>query len=176
MKKLLLLLLIFSFVTIVQCRKKTTPVAPDNPYGLPNDTQTGPNFFSSRVNGENWISGTKLTELGAFVSNDTIVVTGSSGDMNHYDRLLVRVDGGAAEGKTYTILPGSTVRIILNTNKDCLGISSNIRLDTAISGTVQITKLDRNAKIISGNFSCKIPMDPCDTLDVTLGRFDIHYY
>jgi hypothetical protein len=175
MKKTILLIPLLIILFGIQCIKHSDNTTPDNPYGLPNATQIGANVFASRVNGENWITGTKLTQLGAFVSNDTVAVTGSSGDINHYDRLLVRIDGGAVEGKTYMILPGSAVSIMLNTDEDCHGFSSNIPLDTAVSGTIHITKLDRTAKIISGTFACKIPSVSCDTLDISLGRFDIQY-
>ncbi len=45
----------------------------------------------------------------------------------------------------------------------------------ATSGIIQLTKLDNSKKIVSGSFSCVIPIESCDSLRVTDGRFDIIY-
>ena len=43
------------------------------------------------------------------------------------------------------------------------------------NGKLTLTKLDQNARIISGLFYCTIYQTGCDTLKITEGRFDLKY-
>ncbi len=60
------------------CKNSPSP-AVDNPYGLPNATQTGANVFACRINGQNWISSTSILAMGAGIFNDSLRITGEDG-------------------------------------------------------------------------------------------------
>jgi hypothetical protein len=157
-----------------QCKKGSTDVQPDNPYGLPNATQTGANIFACRINGVNWISGTGITILNGGASNDTLSLTGADGGANYFERLTIQVFGGAIQGSQKQITTTSSTKLFLNTNRTCQGIGS-VSTNYAVEGNITLTKIDKTNKIISGTFNCKIPMPNCDTLKITDGRYDIGY-
>ena len=70
----LTLLFLFSFS---QCRKNTgTPT--DNPYGLPNATQTGANIFACRVSGQLFISNSDFYHMGVNIFQILLVTIGNS--------------------------------------------------------------------------------------------------
>jgi hypothetical protein len=56
----LVLICIFCFSN---CHKNSNP-APDNPYGLPNATQTGAGVFAYRINGVNAIANDDIIHQG----------------------------------------------------------------------------------------------------------------
>lgn len=161
------------------CKKNTHITPPDNPYGLPNATQTGKNIFACRVNGENWISKKGIYNMGGSHSGDTISITGKiTSSQLYYERITVRVDGNTVVGNTNTIASNSSGKIFFQGNRNCLCPNGGCDVFTiyATSGDIIITNIDTQRKIVSGKFECKIPMPQCDTLIITDGRFDILYY
>ncbi len=170
-KFLLTALLVTTLFTFNQCKKdKTTDPTPDNTYGLPNATQTGVNIFACRVNGVNWISELGIYKMGGGVSNDTLSCRGTvNGDI-----IEVLILGGANQNSSYNLNTNNKL-VKYRTQKTCLGFLGNVITINSISGLSTISKIDINNKIISGFFSCKIPIPSCDTLNITDGRFDIKY-
>ncbi len=174
-KFILSVFLIITLFTFNQCKKcNTTDPAPDNPYGLPNATQTGANMFACRVNGNNWISKTDIYNLGAFVGSDTLSFGGSGGG-NYFNRLYFFIRN-ASQGASYLLndLQNRTGGVfITSTSNPCVNgtLTSN-----SISGILSISKYDVPNNIISGNFNCTIPIPQCDTLKITDGRFDIKFH
>ena len=160
------------------CKKNKHPIPPDNPYGLPNATQTGANIFACRVNGQNWISETGIYEMGGGYSGDTIWASGKTSTQLHYERITVRVDGNSIVGNTDMIASNSSAKIFFQGNRNCLCPDGGCSVFTiyATSGQIIVTNIDTQRKIISGKFECKIPMPQCDTLVITDGRFDIRYH
>jgi len=78
------------------------------------------------------------------------------------------------QGNIYKL--GSVIdSLIYATTSTCLGVSFNVTTSNAINGSVTLTKLDKSNNVVSGSFSCAIPIPNCDTLKITDGRFDIKY-
>ena len=177
MKKTLLLPLLACIFIFAQCKKDKNSPEPDNPYGLPNATQTGANVFACRVNGVNWVSGKGIYKMGGEVSNDTLSCWGIRKDTDHLNDLVIQLRGGAAQGGQYSLSATGSNYIRYVLGKTCNGyLGSNFLTLFSTSGSVTISKIDRINKIISGTFNCKVPVPTCDTLYVTDGRFDIRYY
>ena len=175
LSRLLTAFLLITMFSFNQC-KKNHGIQSDNPYGLPNATQTGANMFACRVNGVNWISGNGITLMGGGVSNDTLSAHGETGDGNYFDMIEFTIQGGAVQGGQYNFNITGGKKINFETLKTCNGYLGSILHQVSTSGTGLITKIDKTNKIISGTFNCKIPIATCDTLNITDGRFDINYY
>ena len=177
MERILIVIILLSGLLFTNCKKERNKTEPDNPYGLPNATQTGANIFACRVNGVNWISGKGIYNLGGGVSNDTLNCWGSLKDVDYLDILEIIIPGGAAQGRQYNLGLGGNGTIKNDLNKTCNGsLGSNIQHLQSVSGEILIEKIDKINKIISGTFHCKIPVPTCDTINITDGRFDIRYY
>lgn len=172
---------VFSLVAVIiltgnSCKKDTKLSVPDNPYGLPNATQTGANIFAYLKDGVPQIVSNSSSTLGGGVRNDTLFVTGEAGDYNYFETIGIAITDNVLQGNTYHINP-QTNFIKLVTNKNCFGyLGSNVIASFAVSGSIYLSKVDIANKIISGLFNCKIPIPNCDTLNITEGRFDIRYY
>ena len=176
LKRLLTAFALLTLFIFLQCHKDYNPPI-DNPYGLPNATQSGANIFACRVNGVNWISKTDIYNLGGGVSNDTLSGHGTVLGNNYFDMIEFTIQGGAMAGGHYTFNSTSGQKINFQTNKTCNGyLGNNIQHLVSTSGLGIITKIDKLNKIISGTFNCKVPVATCDTLNITDGRFDINYY
>jgi len=179
MKPVSRLLTAFLFITMFsfnQCKKNRDAIPPDNPYGLPNATQTGANIFACRVNGVNWISKNGIVNMGGGVSNDTLSAHGKTGDNTYFDLIEFTIQGGAVQGGQYDFNITGGKKINFETSQSCNGHLGPVLQQVSASGAGVITKIDRINKIISGSFNCKMPVAGCDTLNITDGRFDINYY
>lgn len=166
-----LLLLCFCFA---QCHKeKKKPVA-DNPYGLPNATQTGANTFACLINGQKFIAYNDINHIGASFVSDTLIIGGQPKNKNYIENILLKLLNKPTE-KTYAIDNINTFSSLI-TDSTCIGIGFNIYQFNAINGSVQVTKFDTTRNIVSGVFNCIIPIQNCDTLKITEGRFDIIYH
>lgn len=73
-KRTIWLLIATILLTASKCKKDT--VKPDNPYGLPNATQTGAGVFACRINGQSAIAKNRLGIIGASLTNDTLYIHG----------------------------------------------------------------------------------------------------
>jgi hypothetical protein len=173
MKKTILLPLIVFMFCFAQCKKDKTP-PPDNPYGLPNATQTGANTLACLINGQKFIAYNDVNHIGAGFVNDTLIIGGQPKNKNYIENLLLKHFNKPIE-KTYAIDNIYTFSSLI-TDSICTGIVFNIYQFNAISGSVQVTKFDTTSKIVSGVFNCIIPIQNCDTLKITDGRFDIIYH
>lgn len=174
MKSLLFILSVC--IGLTACKKDKPQPTPDNPYGLPNATQTGANIFAYLKNGVPQIVNNSSTTLGGGVRNDTLFVTGEAGDYNYFETIGIAITENVLQGNNYPINSQTNI-IKLVTNKDCFGyLGSNVITSFAVSGNIFLSKIDIPNKIISGIFNCKIPIPNCDTLNITDGRFDIRYY
>lgn len=172
----ILLTLTTTLLFFCACKKPKTPTQPDNPYGLPNATQTGADVFACRVNGQNWVSSKSIYSMNAGYRNDTLFAFGTIGDNNYFEKLGFEINGNSQPNMTYQVGP-RTCSFRLSTNKSCLGyLGSNVLNLQGVNGLVRLTQNDTNKKIISGAFECIIPIPNCDTLRITDGRFDLRYF
>lgn len=165
------------------CKKNANP-PPDNAYDLPNATQTGANIFACRINGKNFITDNSKIKPGGYpyyvgggFASDTLYFAGQSNNSAALWSLYFNVPKNAKEGNTYNIDGTNANSILITDSVNCQGIIFNIYKFPSIKGDLVINRLDKVNKIMSGTFNCTIPITVlnCDTLNITDGRFDIHY-
>lgn len=177
MKKLLYCFAITTILMANEC-KRSKPVRPNTGDGLPPATQTGANIFACKIDGRNWISGTGISLMNAGISNDTTSLTGVDGDTNYFERMTIRIDGGAYLINNPFLIPDNfNISILWSANKSCNGLlGSGIINSYATQGKITLTRIDSINRVVSGLFECKIPISNCDTLLITNGRFDVRTY
>src|SRR5215831_13717908 len=100
----LTLLSLFLCIGFAQCTKHHEPPA-DNPYGLPNATQTGAGVFASRINGVNAIAKNNINNLGAWMSpnRDTLNIAGSFGYRYFQEIMLGSIDRNRIVNQSYSL-------------------------------------------------------------------------
>lgn len=173
MKKLLPLFAIATILMANQCKKNNTPEA-DNPYGLPNATQTGANIFACRINGQNWVSLTDISHLSGGIISDTIGVSGSINDIGRQDIFII-IKGNLQQNYQYSFNTLNNTAEFATTRL-CNSSTVNYYRYMSNDGQVRFAKIDKINKIISGTFQFNIIRQNCnDTLHFTDGRFDIKY-
>ena len=166
-------LLIFFIFCFAECNKHKKELKADNPYGLPNATQTGANIFACRMNGRNFIAFNDKDHLGATHYSDTLIIGGSP-KQSYFQTILFQLNSNVSEGNTYTVNNANVVAKYI-TDSLCTGLVGNIYQFNALNGSIQLTKFDKSNKIASGKLDLTIPIINCDTLKITDGRFDVHY-
>ena len=197
----------FPFLTILPllltaCPKPYTP-PPDNPYGLPNATQTGADVFACRINGVNWIVDDDSMvyrypsfSVGTSFSKSNVRTSFSIGASGSIEAAI----GAMGFVVNQPIQQGATYRLNDTTKAYASAMSffatcgpvsgyGNAQWNTSADGSLTITHFsgtytvpscctygtyDANA-IVSGTFWFYIVPPGCDTIQVTDGRFDINY-
>lgn len=194
MKKSIILLALPFFLVSSKCNKGAVAPA-DNPYGLPNATQTGANIFACRINDSNWIRSPFEDIVGTSFhksnGRDTFGI-GAEGQSGLLTSMGITIFERIKEGASYRL--NDTTKAIVNMLRlfaDCGptvgygGVQWNRAYDgnltiTHFSGTYTVPSCcsfgsyDPNS-IVSGTFNFIIAIPNCDTLKVTDGRFDINY-
>jgi hypothetical protein len=165
--------IIIAFIGI-SC-KKHKPPQPDNPYGLPNATQTGANIFACRINGKNWISDKGIFHIRGGINNDTLATSADKNESG-FELIVLIVKGSAKQGANYDFSDTTKALGEFSTNKLCGSQTGTVYRYFSTDGSINITRIDPLNKIISGKFNFIAPRGDCnDTLKITDGRFDIHY-
>jgi hypothetical protein len=160
------------FLLALQC-KKSNP-APDNPYGLPNATQTGAWTMGCLINGRTWVS--PDYNLMATLRGDSIVGVLGKSLGRFSNEIMVGVRGNMGLFPVSHPLPiDSCCTLYYVTDSSCLG-GTVVTALRAIKGSITITRLDAANHIFSGTFNGTMPMPNCDTLYITYGRFDVPLY
>ena len=184
-------MLLFISATTTQCSKTTV-----DPNGLPPETQTGAGTFACKINGVVWrfkdpnyeFLSTKPVTNWTFDPNDSKGVLRISGlyystSGSVENNLIIGADSLTEKKERLTIGDPSAFGLVYidynNSNPKCqIKASQKIYDKTSMflsDGKLTLTKLDQNAKIISGTFYCTIYQTGCDTLKITDGRFDLKY-
>jgi hypothetical protein len=182
------LALLVLIATLTQCSSCKENVNPE----LPPETQTGAGTFACLVNGEVWRyndpTGISLKPTTDLVFNPL----DHEGRLDiyglRYDDKNISTDQIGLGADSLTIRSIAKVDSQNNemglfyTNSKlskCNDFFTKVQIDSSKNfyrqGKVVITKLDLQAKIISGRFDCKIFQTGCDTLKITEGRFDFKY-
>ena len=135
---------------------------------LPPATTTGANTWGCLVNGEVWTGETASQMRADWTTSDLLYAT--MGRANWLSVIFPDTTHRASQQPgIYPLVrggnPGNYARL---TN-----MGRSYRPEDLIKGTAQITRLDRQAGIISGTFSFIMSSTPGDTVRVTDGRFDI---
>jgi hypothetical protein len=166
------LILLITILSFVNCKKQT--IKYDNPYSLPNATQTGVGTFACRLNGANLIAKDGIYSQGGKYTSDSTILGATFGKLSFLS-LGIHVLGSAQLNLAYPIENNNNLTFFYSSDSSCTGISSSIiEVHTAI-GTITFTRLDSVNNIISGVFSFRVPIQNCDTLTFSDGRFDVHY-
>lgn len=170
---LLLVTLSFSY-----CKKDKSP-EPDNPYGLPNGTQTGRGIFACRINGVNSIAKPGVFNVHGGIHNDTLGVRGKFSTGAFFNFISLGIYGQFNLLQQYNLQDTIHTYCFFATDSTCnnAGAVANIYPN---NGTIVITHIDTThpnttLNVISGTFSFEVPIPGCDTLNVTDGRFDVVY-
>ncbi|RYY30344.1 MAG: hypothetical protein EOP41_00820 [Sphingobacteriaceae bacterium] len=166
--KILIVLPFLFLLLITSCEKE----------GLPKATQTGANTMSCKVNGKVWQKKACVSCLGG----------GSALSLNYDDRDFFGISGqNRDQNITITLIINSLKKTRIyssSTNGNNQAYLNNYNNGTYYStsqsnkGTITVTKLDLNNKIISGTFefTAEDENNPNNTIKVTDGRFDVKYY
>lgn len=190
-----ILFILIALTCLAACKKHHSP-KPDNPYGLPNATQTGANIFACRVDGSNWI--TKFSSYNIKTSfltsndRDSFSIFASGTTNAALDLIQIAISDSVKTGNIYNIADTNKVRVnTLRLFAPCgqtTGYGGS-QWNKAISGSLKITKYSgtyfvpscctygtyESNSIIAGTFEFIVPVANCDTIRVTDGRFDINY-
>jgi len=176
---------------MIQCSKTNI-----DPSGLPPETQTGAGIFACKINGVAW-----QWKDPDYQFLDTRPKTTWSFDNSYYGGTLYVGGFRYSDGKesdSYLTINADSINFrkvalvapkigdfscdfenFSSKSATCNQFSTNPNYDTSksfsSSGKLNITRFDKIAKIISGNFNCTIIQIGCDTLKITDGRFDIKY-
>ncbi len=151
-KLLLVLILIFSCFCFAECHKDKSPT-PDNPYGLPDATQTGKGMFACRINGVNAIAKNDIDHIGGWMSSnrDTLRVFGSFGK-NYFQVLSLGTNKKNKQiNSPYLFQDTLLTSFLYGTDSTCLGISSGFPDITKAEGSITYSKLDTVNMIVSGD-------------------------
>ena len=179
----------------ISCRKSVS-IQYDNPYQLPNATLNGSNIFACRSNDSNWIAKfsiyTVKTSFLTTNNRDTFSVAASGATNNSLNTIIISIFDKVQTGATYDLSDTNKVRVnTLRLFASCgppAGYGGS-QWNRATSGKITITKYSGNYfvpscctygsyepnSIIAGTFSMIVPIQNCDTIRLTNGRFDINY-
>ncbi|TCZ72169.1 DUF6252 family protein [Flaviaesturariibacter aridisoli] len=172
-----LIVLSAAVLALASCSKKVTE--------LPEATDSGSNTFGARVNGELWAPQGKgilphapLLEA-SFAGNDNYVINArnisKSPTETEFEIYLQGVTrpGTYALNQTTELRPAHTASYAYFVERT-LTPTHQWMTNAQTTGTVVITKVDKNAHVLAGTFSFRATdRNGGEVLDVTEGRFDL---
>jgi len=175
------LLLYSALLLLTQCSKcKNDPTPADPASQLPPATQTGAGTFGCLVNGQPWTpqgnDGTSnysvsydITPAGGVLAIQTYRIYGKAND--EFQNIVLFANQIAGAG-SFSFRSPQRTRASVNDQKTNCYWSSRDSATTYRRGQMVITRLDRQAGIVSGTFAFTLYKPGCDTVRVTQGRFD----
>jgi len=179
MHKLLLSLAVALLTQCAGCKTKDPfPKLPptDSLSQLPAETQTGQRTFGCLVNGQAWTVagsplGGPLLAAQYYDRHLSISMVGLTADKNSSGGVIqIGIDKITAPG-TYILSRRDTSYVSYDDAKaNCL-----YRTDVPRPATVEITRLDPVARIVSGRFTFTLETPNCSKITVTDGRFDCRF-
>ena len=179
--KTYLLLLLAALLGLNQCKSKDpAPDPPQDPLAqLPTETQTGQRTFGCLVNGQPW------TQAGNSLAGPVLAAEWYQNRLSiSCRRAFNNADGSSNTNQSieFAIDPISGPgNYQLNDSKQNLLMFSDYRTNCQyITGsnqvaTVQITRWDPVARIVSGRFAFTLETPNCGKIAVTDGRFDCRF-
>jgi hypothetical protein len=191
--RLWLALLVLS-ATLIQCSSCRENVAPA--FLLPPETQSGLGTYACLINGVAWQykNPTGIFNLQTYTSwhydpNDrggALSIGGVRYDKNNViqDQLNLHADSLGISKVAFANSMSQTLSIGYNNYQklkanECSDyfteVINNNSKNFFRQGKIELTKLDMQARIISGRFACTIYQAGCDTLKITDGRFDLKF-
>jgi hypothetical protein len=177
------------------CKEKNQPPEepiPDNPWGLPNATETGESTFGCLLDGKPWVAEIGLgifdpsarpldmyydeTTTGKYYNNNWDV-TGSSQPKDS-TREYISISAYKFDKSGQLNWPQHKLRAYLSLRTTIPRRFIDYDLDTLLPYRVEITKLDTVNNICAGRFeffATRNKNNLRDTIHVTEGRFDEKY-
>jgi len=141
---------------------------------LPAATQTGAYKFGCLVNGKAWIPKSSLRfSCDNEVNFDLWAEVQTNGI--YQSIFFFREDRMSATG-SYAFNDKTKQYAIFSEFNDLINTCECSADGTNGNGALTITKFDQTKLIISGTFNFTAWNTKCDTIKVTEGRFDLHYY
>jgi len=176
MKKITFLTLLPLLCSVLFMNMKCKKEPQLDPDGLPKATQTGAMIFACKINGENWISRKSTNSIGGGIDKDIVAFHGinDSREPGDFETLDIQLDRVSSE-MLYKLDDPSGRFATYTTNRKCFDIVSGTGRAKSNAGEVNLTRIDRSNRIISGTFWCDIPTGKCGIVKITDGRFDIRY-
>lgn len=170
------ILLISSIVLIIILQhlsgcKKSAPVIPDNPFGLPNATQTGEGSFSFHMNGSNYFVKNNIYDFDAGVLHDTLAIKAYFDYGSYYGGFYIGTVANASVNTTYDLSDTIHTYCYFVTDSTCQVLVRETSVK-AKKGSITLTKIDSTNKIVSGIFNINFRVPGCDSMIVSAGRFD----
>ncbi len=180
MKNLFLSLITITVLSTLSCSscKKETP----NPNNLPPTTQTGANTLGFTLNGQPWTpqgnNGTAnlSIDFDSGINNGVFGISAyripSNGNREYFG-IGMKDSVNFYTAPFIISLSNSSLFRIRFENSNCSLFSNDV--NTNVTGTLSVNKLDKSARIISGTFNATLSTAGCDTIRITDGRFDMKF-
>lgn len=178
------LFILTSCICLAACKKHHNQPKADNPYGLPNATQSGKNTLGFLLNGEPWTpkgyNGTAnlSIDFDERINNGIVgIVSYRTVSASDKTQFILGIDDSlnfksAPFSLSISISSAGGLSFSTKTYCDILHTDATVYQ----TGNINITRLDRSARIISGTFEGVLFKQTCgDTLKITNGRFDMKY-
>ncbi|MBH8567316.1 hypothetical protein KB206_00355 [Microvirga sp. STS02] len=170
-----------ALLLLTQCSKCKNDPRPADPVSqLPPVTQTGANTFGCLVNGQAYTpqgnNGTSnfavLYEPGPTGANLNLLTYRITSNGRQYLNLSC---GPVTQARTYSlsipVTEGTAGYADTSRPRPCDSYESN-QAPSYRKGTLTLTRLDLQARIIAGTFELTLAQPGCDTIRITQGRFD----
>ncbi|MGQ0740160.1 MAG: DUF6252 family protein [Bacteroidota bacterium] len=173
-----ILIATLSLAVFISCKKEVKE--------LPPATQTGANTFGLKLNGEMWVpqgfAGIPDSDLlKARLLGNVLIITAQNFSSSPTETEFEMKVFGAAGAGTYlfssnTSYPNGPNNYGYHVKRKLNPLDEWIT-SAAQTGSVNITRLDTAARIVSGTFrfNAENLVNPSQTISVTEGRFDIKY-
>ncbi len=183
MKHIIWLLLIGIVCCFTQCCKDKPHINNTDVPGLPPATQTGANTLGFLLNGVPWVpagnNGTANLSIDFDPGIDNAVMGISGYRITNTQGIqyfgLGIIDSVNIKNPPYTITLSNTSLFRFRFYKDVNCYLLSIESETASSGFLTISKLDKVNRIIAGSFDVNLYKIGCDTIKITQGRFDMKF-
>jgi hypothetical protein len=160
------------------CHKNSTPVTSP----LPPATQIGANMLACYLDTTPLIlenSQNTFDFSAGRGTNDTFYIAGAPAPTLSYffaiHYLQLEIFNNPEIGMPYAANDSTHINFQYQTDSTCLIRSYDAPIFTDCSGTVTITKLDNNNRIMSGVFNVKFAIPGCDSVTLSDGWFDFRF-
>jgi hypothetical protein len=177
-----LLVIIVSITT--SCKKDGNNNTPDpnNIPGLPPATQSGANTFGCLVNGVPWVpegygggSPNLSIDYDPGFNNGIFNIVAKKITMSENTQIIIGVRDSlnfVIDSQSYNLIRDGLYGSYYFNNCRLFSGDSTTNI---IFGSMKISKLDRQKRIIAGSFDFSFMSNICDTVSVTQGRFDFKF-
>ncbi|MDJ0365658.1 DUF6252 family protein [Hymenobacter sp. H14-R3] len=168
------LTLVLPLALLLGCKKSD----PDPVSQLPPATQTGANTFGCLVNGQPWLPGGNdgTSNYSIYYDPNYRKGTLNIGTYRYYpvgstsrQDIIIFSDSLKSTGTYSLSIPNHQEGLFYGSKGECEFHQNEVHYRR---GTLTITRLDKQAGIISGTFAFTLYKPGCDSVRVTQGRFD----